>query len=373
MSDAAPADESALNRLQHAVLVHGLPDVGPTATLALDELTVPTVQHVAQWAAGQQLAGVFVDLLQSIDVDRRFDARGVGLLIGQMRTSLVCEATAVRVIEVLSAAGVDAWLIKGVPVAQIDYPDPAWRSTGDVDVLVARPQLHAAVEALGAAGFRRTEPPPRRGWEGRFARAVMLRSQHDVEVDLHVSIAPGYFGAALDHEMLVRDADRFTLGGVVCASLGGPARLLLSCYAAVLSRGSTHRYLRDLAQQLLVTGIDWRRSLELARSGDGESVLALAVTEAVGAGVVPREHPMAIWAATVSPSGRALLALRYADSGKGVGWIADARSQLMALSFLDGIRFVGGVALPPRGVRQGRGLTIGRQLRRGLRFARLRR
>ena len=383
-------------RLRHAVLRYGLPGSQSTPP-DIDWRTVSPValQRVSQWAVGQRLTGVWCELLavaaaEAAGADVAAEAAAgdgdggvvsaAGVLAAarathstQIRSALVCEATAVLVVEALAPAGVPVWLIKGLPVAHLDYPDPAWRTSGDVDVLVPRDALHAAVAALEARGFRRSEPAPRQGWEGRYGRAVMLRSEHDVEVDLHVAIVPGYFGAALDHRQLVEHHDTIDLGGVQCGVLGPAARLVGSSYAAVVSRGSTTRYLRDLAQQLLATEADWHRAVSLARTGDGESVLAAAVLEAVAAELVPADHPMAQWASGVVPSTRARRALQYAQQGRSAGWLADARSQVMALGPLDAARFLAGAAVPPRRVRVARGLTVGRQLRRGLRFARLKR
>jgi hypothetical protein len=380
MSQRDPLTDEVTMRLRTAVLRHGLPGVQPDcAGIDIGAVSPATLQHVAQWAMGQRLAGVWCDLLGELVGGTGVQGRA-GLLDAahalhatQVRTALVCEATAARAVEAMAAAGVRAWLIKGLPVAHLDYPDPAWRSTGDVDVLVQREALHAAVVALEAHRFRRSEPAPRPEWEARYGRAVMLRSEHGVEVDLHVAISPGYFGAALDHAQLCAGQHTIDLGGVQCGVLDDAGRLLGSSYAAVLSRGPNARYLRDLAQQLLATGADWQRAAALARLGDGEPVLAAAVLEATEAALVPPDHPMVQWAGRVVPSARARRALHYAQQGRSAGWLADARSQVMALGPIDSVRFVCGAAVPPRRVRVARGLTVGRQLRRGLRFARLRR
>ena len=369
---------AALSPVQQAALRDGLPSSDAEHEMTRAALAVlrddpAGVRQMSRWMAGQHLLGVWCEMLAASMPDHH-ELRLVHTQhVSQLRTALVCEATAVKALECLGAAGIDGRLIKGLAVAHLDYPDPALRTSGDVDLLVARDHLHSAVAALEAAGFRRSEAAPRRSWEARYARAVMLRSPSGVELDLHVTLAPGYFGARLDHSQLVADVDHIDLGGVRCATLGGPARVVGSAFAAVLSRGAPWRYLRDLAQQVAVSDVDVHRTVEIARAGDAESVLATAVTMAVAAGVIGEHHPMTEWARGVVPSRRAAQALRYAEAGRRTGWLADARSQLMALSFTDGLRFVAGAAVPSKEVRVARGITLGRQLGRGLRFARLRR
>ncbi len=369
----------ALTPLQSAVLRSGLPlteadhESDRAVVLGVLRSGLAEVRQASRWAAGHHLLGGWCEFLAALEPDHPELSAARAHHTTQLRAALVCEATAVRALECLGSAGIDGWLIKGLAVAHLDYPDPALRTSGDIDLLVAREQLQPAVDALAAEGFHRSEAAPRPSWEARYARAVMLRSPAGVELDLHVTLAPGYFGARLDHHQLVADAEHLDLGGVRCATLGAPSRVVGSAFAAVLSRGAPWRYLRDLAQQLLVSQADGARAAEVAQSGDAESVLATAVSMAVETGLVGGDHPMAEWACGVTPSRRARQALRYADAGRGAGWLADARSQLMALSFADGLRFVAGAAVPSKAVRSARGITLGRQLRRGIRFARLQR
>ena len=271
-----------------------------------------------------------------------------------LRSSLAAEAAAVAAVDALDATGIDVTLFKGLANAHLDYTRPEHRTFFDADLLVARNDFGAAVDALVAAGFTRSTPPIRERWEQRFARATELRSPDGIEIDLHASLATGYFGERLDHDALRANADWIQLAGRRHRTFGPAERLLISSYSIVLSRGPGVRLLRDLAQQLLVTGADWRRAAELA--GDGDVVVARGLIEA--ADRLGFDHEAVDWARTVAPTRTAARALAYADDAHHQGWSADARSTMLALGQTERIRFLAGVVLPSRANLRARGRTI---------------
>ncbi len=293
------------------------------------------------------------------------DAPRVAHLAG-LRGSLAAEATGVAAVAALADAGIEPTLFKGLANAHLDYDRPEQRTFFDADLLVSRREFAATVDILVAAGFTRTTPPLRERWEQRFARAIELRSPDGVELDLHASLATGYFGEILDHDALRDDAQAnagastVRLAGVDHRCFGPAGRLLISSYAIVLSRGPGIRLLRDLAQQLLVTGADWKHATRLA--GDGESVLAGALLEM--AGQLGITHEAIDWARTVTPSPAAARALAYARDAEHQGWSADARSTMLALGPVERIRFLTGIGLPSRANLRSRGRTITSHLSR---------
>ena len=60
----------------------------------------------------------------------------------------------------LTAEGIDAVVLKGLPVAQEAYGDLAARGPGDLDLLVAPERAAQAGAVLVAAGFAASTPPP---------------------------------------------------------------------------------------------------------------------------------------------------------------------------------------------------------------------
>jgi hypothetical protein len=256
------------------------------------------------------------------------------------RSSLAAEATGLAAVVALRSAGIDAVVFKGLATAHLDYDDPMERTFFDADILVARDDLAPAVAVLSDAGFRRGPVTVRPSWEFRYARAVELLHDDGAELDLHAALATGYFGVLLDHDLVRTDTVRIELGGIECLAFGSTARLLISCYAIVLSRGPGLRLYGDLVRQLTVTGADWRAAAEWA--GPGESVIAEALRR-LGA-VLDIANEAIDWARTVVPSPTARRALEYAVNAERVGWSADARSALLALGPVDRIRFITGIA-----------------------------
>lgn len=365
-----PAPTTAELVLRRAVLCHGLPVSTPPADDVASALDDPAaVRRTTTWAAAERLGGLWVGVLLQ---HRVTDEPAVAAHRSSQALVLACEAAACRMSEVLAAAGVDVRLGKGIAAANLDYHDPAFRSTVDVDALVPREQLPTALAALEAAGYRRSQPAPRGSWEQRYARAVPLLSPDGLEIDLHLALATGYFGRRLPTERVWSERCTFELGGVQCGALAPPARLLWACYAAGLNRGSSQRYLRDAAQLVLVRSVDWRAAVDLAASGDGSAVLAAAATAAVSEGMLPAEHPFAQWAQQVRPSPRAAKALAFAELGQSHGWLADARSTMLALGPIDAARFLTEFVVPSAAHRRSRPRTLRQRVRRFGRFARMR-
>ena len=353
-----------LSPAQLAVLASGL-----TLDLPVARRPVAVSAHqcaeLGQWAAVERLDGLLwnavatgeIVVRPADDVEAgmekwRKDIRDCHL--AGLRSSLAAESTGAIAVATLQRKGITPLLFKGLANAHLDYPDPSWRTFFDADLLVPRSDFARSIEVLMAAGFTRATPPLRTRWERRFGRAAELRSPQGVELDLHASLSTGYFGGILDHDQLRADTVNVEIGGVRCAAFGASARLLISGYATVLSRGAGLRLYRDFAQQLLVTGADWAEAVQLA--GEGDAVLAEAFTRL--ARVLGIVHEGAAWAEHVEASPTARRALEYAERAIDEGWSADARSAMLGMNATDRVRFLAGVALPSRSNLRARRRTI---------------
>jgi hypothetical protein len=332
-----------LSPAQRAVLLTGLPIAAsePPPSVSPEKLGA-----LVGWATAERLVGLLAHALDGDDLV--VDGTGTDVVMERlrqahlsgMRSSLAAEATGLAAIEALRAAGVEPFVFKGIATAHLDYDDPSQRPFFDADLLVPRPDLPRAIDALSVAGFRRNGPSIGRRWEHRFARAVELRFRDGVELDLHASLATGYFGQVLDHDLVRTDVIDVSLGGIGFRAFGPTARLLISCYAIVLSRGPNLRLYADLVRQLAVTGSDWRLAAHWA--GAGECVIAGALRRA--GMLLDLSHPAIEWAQDVVPLATPQRALDLAQVAETDGWSADARSALLALGLVDRARFMAGIA-----------------------------
>jgi len=301
---------------------------------------------ITAWAVQEAMTGPWWGLLLECGVDDDAVAR---LHRERVLRSLACEAMALRAVETLSGAGVECWLLKGLAAANCDYGDPAMRTSVDADVLVRRADLASAVTALTNAGLSRAIAAPRPRWESRHARAVLLHGPSHLELDLHLALATGYFGAVLPMQDVVADSETLVLGAVRCGVLGRPARALHSCYAAVLSRGSRLRYLCDFALQAAHPEMDTEAFLHLAHRGDGTAVVARAIRMTREWRLIDGAHPLVAWASNARPSRRAARALELADVAARRGWSADARSAMLSMGPVSKVAFLAEFVVPPAG------------------------
>lgn len=96
-----------------------------------------------------------------------------------------------RLCQLLQAAGVPVRVLKGVPLSQQVYGDPALRDVGDIDLLIAPDAEEIADDVLLADEFTRTEPAARltparrRSWRRHGKDYTYAGKPGGFEVDLH--------------------------------------------------------------------------------------------------------------------------------------------------------------------------------------------
>ena len=284
--------------------------------------------------------------------------------LAALRTCLVAEETAVLAFDALHGAGVECRVLKGIAIAELDHDDPSHRVFGDADMLVARADYGGALDALFCAGFIRDEPPVRAWWERRFGKAIVLRAPNGGELDLHLALTGGYFGAALDGEAVMRrPGEAIMLAGRVMSALDREDRLVQACLHSVLGGGSGLRAQRDIAQLLIVREADWRLTIERADVAD--AVLARAIRHAWTALELTVEHPALKWAISHRATEQQEKALASYDAAVSSTWGPEGRGVLAALGSFDRLRFVAGLAFPSRASLRARDRTRWQHVRRG--------
>lgn len=138
--------------------------------------------------------------------------------------------------DAFSRAGIGAVALKGVIFAKRYYSDPIARSTSDIDLLVAEPDLDASVEALESIGFRSLGGLR----EARFRKEhhhIHLQHPDALPLELHFHAYRG-FGTKLPSPCLIHR--RRSFGDLNAIGVLDPADELV--YMAVHAAG--HRFAR---------------------------------------------------------------------------------------------------------------------------------
>jgi hypothetical protein len=207
-------------------------------------------------------------------------------LIGRHRDAmlgvLALERRLINLAASFEQAGVDVTVLKGSAFAHSFYPDPSWRSFGDIDLLVRTQDWRRASELLRALGLPRRLPEPRAGFDERFGKAAEHVGEGGLEVDLHRTLVVGPFGLWIDLEELAEHVVPFCLGGRQLRRLDDTAAFAHACIHASLGLWPPRLTpIRDVAQIGRVGRVDWRKLAEWGRRWKLSAVFqhALAIAE----------------------------------------------------------------------------------------------
>jgi Uncharacterised nucleotidyltransferase len=321
-------------------------------------LATATAEHLE----GLLLAAVDAGEIDGVTDEQREEALAAALAAAG--TALCLERRLLGATATLDAAGIEHRVLKGSALAHLDYPDPSWRGSGDVDLLIPSDQWDAAIAALTGAGARRTLPPVRAGFEARFGKEATLVDPADgIEVDLHRTLVIGPLGLTLDLDALFAAKAPFEVGGRTLAALGTEERFLNACYAALADDRPALRTLRDIGQLLLVTGVDADRVLRLATAWQARLLVADAVRAAERA--LATDLPLGRWARQYRPSRRErLLVATY--HGRGRSYASQAASLAVIPGLAGRAAYLRAMAWPDAAYLQARGLTRGSHWGRAL-------
>jgi len=272
----------------------------------------------------------------------------------QMLQCLAIERSLLRVASAFRREGVGFCVLKG-PVLAAFYPDPSWRSFGDLDLLVRTSEWRRACEVLAAIGYRRDMPEPRRGFDERFGKAATHTNPEGLQLDLHRTLTLGPFGLWLDPERLIDGSVPFTLGGTVFDRLSDTDTLLHACMHASLGWAPPLPLpVRDVAQVALTGSIDWDslrdRVVRWRLSAVVRDALRVAVRD-LAVDLPAEAEPLT----RLTPAARELKALAAYQSGRrSIGGIS--MSTAMAIPSLRGrAEYALGLLLPSRDFLRARG------------------
>jgi hypothetical protein len=227
-----------------------------------------------------QLASMVAGGTWPVSVDQAEDAAAAHA--AAMATTLLLDRQLLDVARQFDADEVPFVVLKGSAAAHLDYPDPACRAYGDVDVLVPPHKIEEAERILRAGGGRRAFTEPRPGFDRRFGKGSSYRMPSGLEVDIHRTLALGPFGLALDPIELAAGLTSFSMGGYELRALDRSRRFLHACYHAALGRSVPRLVpLVDVVMSAPRTEQEMRVAADLAHRWQADVVLDAAVAAAI--------------------------------------------------------------------------------------------
>jgi hypothetical protein len=230
------------------------------------------------------------------------------------------------VLATLNDAALPVVLLKGAALAFAVYDDPGLRPMSDLDLLVRRADVEAAVAALAGVGYRAHMP-------GHATLAEWLAVENELVlvgpeaaytlIELHWSLfdAPHY-QRVIDPEWLWQTAVPVTVAGQGAHILGPEAQILHLCGHLALHHEGQQAFgnrtikllwLADIAEVIhrYGDGIDWGRLLQKAQAFDLVLSLQLVLgrVDALWPGIVPAEPCARLAAMAPSPAERRIFGL----------------------------------------------------------------
>ncbi len=282
-----------------------------------------------------------------------------------MEQALRLERAALDVVGLLADRGIVSVVLKGMALANTVYPDPGWRSFGDVDVLVDPARFVAAIEALVAIGARRDLPEVRPGFDARFAKDVPVVLD-SMTIDLHRTLIQGPFGERIPVPALLAASRPVELGGSTLRVLDpSDAYVFAALTAGAADVPARLITLRDLLELERAATFDAEAVREAAARWRVEAALARAV-RVLDEVLRPDERPALLeWAGQFQP--------RRLDRVYMSCYTSPARSYRSTLATLlaipkwsDRARFTRALLLPQQAYREARGWSLGDHVRRGV-------
>jgi hypothetical protein len=277
------------------------------------------------------------------------------------------ERTLLRLADAFDTAALEFVVLKGPALAHSAYPEPSWRSFGDLDILVRSAAWGRACALLESEGFRRRLPEPRPGFDVRFGKGGPFVDIHRVEVDLHRTLVSGPFGVWTNADALFEQTTTFMLAGRPIRRLEDETTLVHACIHASLGSDPPRLLsVRDLAQVLARRELDWEVVARLVRTWRLGAVVqhSFGLVEELLGRELP--DPARRLAAALAPDRAERRALRaYVDGSRG--WGAKSVAELRAITGVRSkVAFVWALTFPTRefldarGAADGEGSYVGR-------------
>ncbi len=195
------------------------------------------------------------------------------------RQNLILTAQLLELLLLFQSEGIAVLPLKGPSLAESLYPDPLLRPFSDLDVLVHKQDVPAAVQALTREGY--TLRPylarlPLRIQMGRLDPQLIFSHERKAEVDIQWETARADFPFRFDTEILWRSRISIQIAGREVPSLSRESLLLFLCVHGTKHMWSHLQWLGDVAR-LVRAPLDWSIALQLAAEAKCERPVLLGL------------------------------------------------------------------------------------------------
>lgn len=194
------------------------------------------------------------------------------------KRNLIFTSKLLSLLDILESEGVAVVPLKGPVLAESIYQDPALRPFSDLDLLVHRKDVAAALQLLTREGYGLGAHLARLSLPTLLSlRVELLLSQEQmVPVDLQWEVSPADYPFHFDAQLLWRSLTRSRIAGREVPSLSPGGLMLFLCVHGAKHMWSRLQWLADVAR-LARWQRDWACTLELATEAECERPLLLGL------------------------------------------------------------------------------------------------
>lgn len=194
------------------------------------------------------------------------------------KRNLIFTSKLLALLDVFETEGIAVVPLKGPTLAESLYPDPALRPFSDLDLLVHKEDVPAALQLLTREGYGLGPHLARMSLRTLLSlRVELLLSQEQmVPVDLQWEVSPADYPFCFDAQLLWRSLGRSRIAGREVPSLSPEGLMLFLCVHGAKHMWSRLQWLGDVAR-LARSQLDWTCTLELATEAGCERPVILGL------------------------------------------------------------------------------------------------
>jgi hypothetical protein len=263
---------------------------------SLDPIQVEVVADLVSIAQSQRMlpwlsAAVAEGRVENVSDSERSYLKQRTLIA--IEITMAAHAAAASIVSRLRNAGVtDVRVLKGCATGYLDYSPHGQRFSSDVDLLIRSADYETVLSVFPDSEV----PAPRRAnWQRRYGKATTVHDEYGLELDIHTTLSPGYFGLVLPVPELMALSEGFEIGGVEMLALDGPGRLIHAANHAGGPGFIGMHSARDVLQLVLVSEVDWQEAIARTTRWKVDGLFALGVVKSWARFDI-EGHPVLEWA-----------------------------------------------------------------------------